>query len=206
MGKSHEEHLYTLRQVLTKLSKAGLKLTKDKCVFGANSVEYLGFRIEAESIHPTSEKVAAIRGAKQPSNESELRAFLGILNYYSKFLPNLATQLAPLYRLLCKDVKWSWGLAHQKAFENAKSLLVSEAVLAHYNCDRKLILDCDALRYGIGAIISHVMDDGTEQPVAYVSRSLNAAECRYSQLDTEALAILFGVEKFHPYTYMVVHL
>lgn len=114
-GKSTEEHLAILNRVLSILSKAGLKLNKAKCTFSSSSVEYLGFRIDGEGIHPTSEKVAAIREAKQPSKITELRVLLGILNYYSKFLPNLSTQLAPLNNLLCKNVSWNWKPEHQRA-------------------------------------------------------------------------------------------
>ena len=83
MGKDPEDHQATLTHVMEKLSESGLKLNKDKCVFCSSSVEYLGFRIDKEGIHPTTEKVMAINHAKEPTNVTELRAFLGILkNFY----------------------------------------------------------------------------------------------------------------------------
>lgn len=201
MGRSVEQHVATLTEVLERLSKANLKLNQPKCIFMASRVEYLGYVIDEQGLHPTSEKVQAIQEAKQPTNVSELKAFIGILNYYGKFLPQLATKLAPLYRLLRKDIRWNWGPEQQRAFTQAKSLLKSEAVLTHYDGEKKLILDCDASPYGVGAVLSHEMEDGSERPVGYASRTLTPAEKGYSQLDKESLAIMYGVQKFHYYLY-----
>lgn len=122
-GKSEEEHLANVDRVLSILGSAGLKLNKGKSKFCKQSVEYLGFVIDQDGLHTLPTKVSAIREAKQPTNVSELRAFLGMINYYSKFLQNLATKLAPLYELLCKEVSWKWGPDQQEAFEKAKSSL-----------------------------------------------------------------------------------
>lgn len=87
----------------------------------APSVVYLGYIIDKDGLHPTPEKIKAIQEALAPSSVSQLRAFIWMLNYYAKFLPNMATQLAPLYALLGKDKPWLWGKVEQEAFENAKS-------------------------------------------------------------------------------------
>ena len=94
-----EEHLKALDEVLNRLEKAGLCLQKQKCSFIQTSVTYLGHSIEADGIWPVPEKVEAVRQAPQPQNAVELRSYLGLLTYYSKFLPNMSTILAPLYRL-----------------------------------------------------------------------------------------------------------
>lgn len=104
-GKTTEEHFHMLSEVLSRLAQAGLRLRQDKCTFMATSVQYLGYQIDAQGIHPTQAKVKAIKQAPTPSNVSELKAYLGILTYYSKFLPNLSIVLAPLYELLKKDKK-----------------------------------------------------------------------------------------------------
>ena len=165
------------------------------------SVEYLGHRIDRDGLHPTDEKVRAIRDAPNPRDVTELRSFLGLINYYGKFLPQLSTVLAPLYRLLRKDERWSWKAEQIKAFKKAKSLLQEAPVLVHYDNTKELILACDASPYGVGAVISHRMDDGSERPIGYASSSLSPAEKKYSQLEKEALAIIFGVKKFHQYLY-----
>ena len=101
-GKSEEEHLNLLGEVLTRLEAAGVKLKKQKCTFMQHSVEYLGYNISAEGIWPTQEKIRSIVNAPTPQNVSQLRSFLGLVNYYGKFLSNLSSTLAPLYGLLQK--------------------------------------------------------------------------------------------------------
>ena len=105
-GKDDATHLKNLKEVLSRLEKAGLKLRKDKCSFMVPSVTYLGHKIDSEGVHPTQDKVKAIQEAPAPENVNELKAYLGLLNYYHKFLPNLSSEIAPLYALLRKDYKW----------------------------------------------------------------------------------------------------
>jgi len=200
-GKTEEEHLQTLNEVLTRLENAGVRLKKDKCVFMADEVVYLGHRINKEGLQPTSEKVRAITDSPAPTNISELRAFLGLVNFYGKFMQNLSTLLAPLYKLLRKGVPWRWKAAQQKAFQGAKDLLKSPKLLVHYDPKRELILTCDASPYGLGAVLAHRMEDGSERPIEYASRTLTTAERNYAQIDKEALAIVYGVKRFHQYLY-----
>ena len=200
-GKTDDEHLQNLQLVFQKLESVGLKLNKEKCVFMAPSIEYLGHQINKDGLHPTDEKVSCIKQAPTPLTITELKAFMGLLNYYGKFIPNLATVLAPLYRLLQKDTKWNWSRDQQEAFKCAKELLQSSMLLVHYDPKRQLVLTCDASPFGVGAVLAHIMDDGSERPVGYASRSLSQAEKGYSQLDKEALAIVFGVTKFNSYLY-----
>ena len=164
-----------------------------------NEVEYLGQKINSQGIQPIQEKVRAIADAPSPKNVSEVRSYLGMINYYQKYLPNLSTILAPLHSLLEKGK--SWNKEHQESFNKSKELLKSSQLLVHYDPEKKLILACDASPYGLGAVLSHRMEDHSEKPIAFASRSLSPAEKNYSQLDKEALAILFGVKKFHQYVY-----
>ena len=114
-------------------------------------------------------------------------------------MANLSTVLAPLYSLLHKNAIWKWETAQQTAFSEAKKLLVSSQVLVHFDASKPLFLSCDASPYGVGAVLSHKLDDGSEHPIAFASRSLSPAEQKYSQLDKEGLAITFGVKRFHHY-------
>ena len=104
-GRDHDDHLHNLAKVLDRLEKAGLTLKKSKCVFAVPSIEYLGHVIDAQGLYPSPSKTEAIRNAPIPTSVTELKSFLGLLNYYHKFLPNLSTTLAPLYQLLRKDSK-----------------------------------------------------------------------------------------------------
>ena len=116
-----------------RLLRHGLHLKKPKCRFLQPSVIFLGHRIDAEGLHPTEEKLKAIVEAPAPKYIQELRSFLGLINYYGKFIPNAATILAPLNVLLRKDAKWKWDKECKKSFEQAKQTLVSSDVLMHYN-------------------------------------------------------------------------
>ena len=137
--------------------------------------------------------------AKSPTNVTELKSYLGLLNYYGKFLPNLATTLHPLHDLLQKDRPWKWTEACETAFVNSKKQLQDSPLLVHYDLKKSLRLACDASPYGVGAVISHVMKNGEEKPFA--SRTLTASERNYSQIEKEALSIVFGVKRFHSYLY-----
>ncbi|XP_061735502.1 uncharacterized protein K02A2.6-like [Nerophis ophidion] len=200
-ASSEEEHLTRLDNVLTRLEKHGIRVKLSKCQFFQSSVEYLGHRIDKTGLHPTEEKVTAITNAPEPTNVTELKSFLGLLNYYSRFLQNPSTVLKPLHNLLKKDSKWIWTVECAKVFEDAKQLLLQNKVLVHYNTRLPLRIACDASPYGVGAVISHVTEDGEERPVAFASRTLTEPERKYAQIEKEALAIIFGVKKFHKYLY-----
>ena len=200
-GTDHKDHLQNLHIALQRLETAGLTLKKEKCKFLVPSVEYLGHVIDENGLHPSESKVKAIKEAPIPTNITELRSFLGLLNYYHKFLPDLSTILAPLHQLLRKEAKWVWSTAQDKAFKQTKSLLHSSSLLVHYDEQKPLVLSCDASPYGLGAVLSHQMNDNTEKPIAFTSRTLTTPEKKYSQLEKEALAIIFAVRKFHDYLY-----
>ena len=107
-GTTEEVHLNTLNEVLNCLKKAGLRLKKSKCHFMLPSVVFLGHKIDAQGLHPLPEKVKAIKDLPKPRNVSELKSYFGILSYYSKFLPNLSTILAPSCELLRESIEWEW--------------------------------------------------------------------------------------------------
>ena len=200
-GRNEKEHLQNLEAVLNRLENEGLTLKKPKCKFMMEMIEYLGHIISAQGLHTSKSKTKAILEAPRPQNISQLRSFLGMINYYSKFLEHLSTKLAQLYTLLKKKSKWKWGPSEDEAFKLVKQQLAEAPVLEHYDPRKPLTLATDASPYGIGAILTRVMEDGSEKPVAYASRTLNDIEKRYSQLDKEALAIIFGVKRFHHYLY-----
>ena len=200
-GKNDQDHLEHLGAVLQRLHARGFRLKKSKCVFMQFSVEYLGYQVDAEGLHATEGKVKAILDAPKPHNVKELRSFLGLVNYYGRFVPNLATEAHPLNQLLCKDVKWAWSKKCNKVLEALKEQLASQSVLVHYDVNLPLRLACDASSYGLGVVISHIMPDHSERPIAYASRSLSKTERNYSQIEKEALSIIFGVTKFHKFLY-----
>ena len=200
-GTTEEDHLHNLQLVLQRLETAGLHLKKEKCKFLVHSITYFGHKIDAQGLHTLPDKIEAIVSASRPKTLTELKAFLGLVNYYGKFIPNLASVLHPLYQLLNKDVDWSWTVERENAFQRAKTLLTSNHVLIHYDPQKVLVLACDASAYGLGVVLSHQLSDGSEHPIAFASRTLSPAERNYSQIEKESLACVFGVKKFHSYLY-----
>jgi hypothetical protein len=198
-GENEEAHLRNLEAVLSRLQEAGLRLREEKCSYQCKEVTYLGHRIDSEGIHPLEEKIEAIQKVPEPKDVTELQAFLGLLNYYRSFLPQISTVLAPLHELLKKGHVWRFGSRQKEAFEESKRLLQSYQVLVHYRSDLPLVVSCDASGFGLGAILSHVMPDGRERPISFASRSLSNAERNYSTLDRESCAVMFGIRKFHKY-------
>ena len=136
-----------------------------------------------------------------PENPQQLRSFLGLLNYHGKFISNLASLVNPLNKLLHKDATWQWDATCQMAFQSAKEALTSSPVLMHYDPALHVNLATDASAYGVGAVISHTLPDGTERPIAFASRTLTSSESHYAQIEKEALSIVFGVKCFHTYLY-----
>ncbi|XP_039291150.1 uncharacterized protein K02A2.6-like [Nilaparvata lugens] len=200
-GKNDEEHIKNLKAVLSRLEDSGLTVKRSKCSFFQESISFLGHVIDAKGLHMNNDKVKAIVEAEPPTNVSELQAYLGLVNYYAKFLPDLSTVLSPMYELLRKDVKFLWSCKQEKAFTKSKELLLSGNVLVYFNPDLDIVLSCDASPYGLGIVLSHRFSNGDEKPIAYASRTLTKAEKGYSQLEKEALAIIFGVKHFHQYLY-----
>ena len=199
-GNDDQDHLRNLRAVCLRLMEAGVKAKWSKTELMKPEVVFLGHKIDEDGVHPVQDKVDAIHDAPAPTRVEELQSYLGLINYYHRFLPNISQKLAPLYFLLRKHVVWRWGHRQQKAFNESKALL-ADKVLIHYDPDLEVELSTDASSYGLGAVISHRMPDGSERPISFASRSLTAAEKNYSTLDREAAAVIFGVTKFYKYLY-----
>ncbi|XP_072177830.1 uncharacterized protein [Diadema setosum] len=195
---THDEKLL---EVLKRLEKHNVRVKPQKCEFFKDSVEYLGHRVDKDGLHPMKCKVDAIKNAPTPRNISELRSFLGLVQYYGKFMQNLATILHPLNELLKNDVPWRWTRECEEAFKLCKSQLAESTMLVHYDVNKPVKLQCDASPYGVGAVISHVLENGEERPIAFASRTLSTSEGNYAQIEREALALIFGVRRFHKYLY-----
>jgi hypothetical protein len=200
-GPTFEETLRRLRKVLEIVKKNNLRLNKDKSKFFQKSVQYLGHIIDENGLHKTPEKVKAIRNANRPTNVTELKSFLGLATYYNKFIKNFSNIVYPLTRLLQKNKPFIWNRECEKSFEKVKQEVTNETTLIHFNPDLQIVLATDASPVGLGAVLSHRLEDGTEKPIAFASRTLSKSETRYSQIDKEATAIFWGLKKFFPYCY-----
>ncbi|XP_011690576.1 PREDICTED: uncharacterized protein LOC105451673 [Wasmannia auropunctata] len=145
-------------------------------------------------------KVEAITEINRPANPEEVKRFLGMAMHYARFIPNASTITHPLRCLLRENTTFKWTAACEAAFIKLKQEIASNRVLMPFNPELPLTVACDASPTGIAAVLSHTVN-GIERPIAFASRSLTSAEQNYSQLDREALAIVFGVDKFFMYTY-----
>ena len=183
-GKSDAEHLENLEAILRRLAEKDLRINAKKCRFFMERIEYCGHEIDHDGLHKTKAKIEAVQKAPHPQDVSSLRGFLGLVNYYHRFLPNLASVLHPLNQLLEKDQKRMWSKECEQVFDEAKSLITSEQVLVHYDPDLPIRVACDASAYGLGAVLGHKMPDGSEKPIAFASRTLYKAERNYRQRGT----------------------
>ena len=153
--------------------------------------------ISADGLKPSEERVEAIVKIPTPENVKQMEGFIGKLNYYRKFLPSFSTICAPLNRLCRQDVEWNWSAECDQAFIQLKEMLAQKTRLVHYVPTRPISLAADTSSYGIGAVISQCVPDGTEEPIAFASKTLTSTEKNYSQVAKETLSIIFGVRKFH---------
>lgn len=198
-GPDDSTHLSRLEEVLKRLAKHNMRVNAAKCEFFASSIDYCGYRIDSEGIHKQRKRVDAICDMRRPSNVDEVRAFVGVVNYYGRFLKNLSSEIYPLNNLLKKEVSFKWNRNCENAFVKVKDNLKSDEFLVHYDTNLPLVLATDASSYGVGAVLSHVFPDGSERPIQYASQTLSFTQQKYTQLDKEAYAIIFGVRKFAQY-------
>lgn len=164
-------------------------------------VNYCGYVINKDGVHKEESKMESIKSMPRPKNVSEVRAFTGMINYYGCFIPNLSTILHPLNELLRKNSPFTWSKECELAFKKAKEAFTSDKVLVHFNPKLPLVLATDASSYGVGAVLSHRYPDGSECVIQFASQTLSPTQQKYSQIDKEAYAIIYGVKKFFQFLY-----
>lgn len=198
-SRDEAEHENHLRQVFTRLQEYGMVINVSKCVFGAPEVTFLGYRISESGTKPLDTKVQAIRDFPPPKDVRSLRRFLGMANFYRRFLPDAAQTQVPLNALLAGAVKGSTPINLTgdalKAFLETKESLSKAALLAHPNCQAKLALVTDASDTALGAVLQQLQNDAW-QPLAFFSRKLKSSQTKYSPYDRELLAIYEAIKYF----------
>lgn len=199
-GHTTEEHWANLHRLLKKLQDHGFRVRLEKCEFFKDSVEYLGHTIDRDGRRPAKSSLAALEQLPRPIDVHQLKAFLGKINYYGRFIANLADKAAPLYSLLKKEIPFTWSNNCEQAFDTLKNDVIRATNLVHYDESKPLILATDASSYGVGVVLSQV-DKGREAPIAYASKTLTETQQKYSQIEREALSIIYGVTKFRQFLY-----
>ena len=195
-----QAHLQVLEELLRRLREAGLRVKPSKCVFGAESVEFLGHYIGGDCITINEDNLEKIRIARRPTTKREVRSFLGLANYYRAHIPTFAAVAAPLTDLTRKGQpnKSPWGQAQEKAFSSLQDCLLKRPILRLPDHSKPFILRTDASNFGLGAALMQQHDEKL-YPVAYASKKLAPAETKYSTLEKECLGIVWGITKFWLY-------
>ena len=192
-GKTMIEHNKTLQKVLDRARNVGVKWNKKKCVFGTDTVKYIGHIICREGIKPDPSKIADLINMPNPIDKLGVHRVLGVINYLSKFIPNASNLTEPLRILLNKNVEFSWDHEQEACLKQIKAILTSEPVLGHFDPEQTVTLCTDSSRSGMGACLMQT------KPIAYASRSLNETQVNYAQIEKELLSIVFGCERFYQY-------
>ena len=202
ISASWKEHLDTLRTVLERLRSHGLTARPSKCNFAFSQIKYLGFVVGNDEVSPSKDKITALCETKPPTSKKQLRSFLGMISFYRKFLPNLASLTAPLSDLLKKEVKepLPWNESLNDSFEKIKTLMINPPILMLPDVTKPFCVRTDASSSGLGAVLLQYKDN-IPRPVAYASKKLLDREKRYSTVERECYAIVWALAKFRYYLY-----
>ena len=198
-SSSPEEHLQHLRLVLERLDEHGILINLPKSLFGVSELDFLGYHLDATGIRPLQEKVEVVREFPLPTTQRRLMTFLGLVNFYHRFIPNGATILQPLHSLLKRTKRPSdapeWTDDTITAFDNVKQALANTSLLVHLTSDAPTSVMTDASDIAVGAVLQQYLN-GQWCPLAFFSRALKPAETRYSTYDRELLAIYLAIRHF----------
>lgn len=157
----------------TWIRKKFRSVRKEKCLLFKNEIKFLGYIINSEGCKQDPEKIKAIKLIPYPKDNTQLQAFLGSINYYRQYIPNLSTIQNPLSNLLRKDVKFEFNKKCQLAFDKIKSEIISDRIFKHFDPNKITILTCDASSYGVGAVLSQRDELDREYPVEFAPKTLN---------------------------------
>lgn len=197
-SRDEQQHLDHLHQIFTRFNEYGVVINADKCQFGADTLEILGHVIDANGITPIRDKISAVRDYPTPSSTRQLRSFLGLVNFYRRFIPDCANLCHPLTDLLRKGTKkFHFPEAAKSAFESVKARLSEATSLTHLSTDpaAQLMLTTDASQEAVGAVLQQRLN-GETQPLSFFSRRLQPAQTRYSTFGRELLGIYLAVKHF----------
>ncbi|UYV71491.1 K02A2.6-like [Cordylochernes scorpioides] len=228
---SFKEHIERLGKVLRCIQQAGLCINHEKCRFGSREIKVLGHLVTESGIRPDPDKIEAITNFPTPKTATEVRSFMGLCSYYKRFVKDFANKAKPLHDLLRNNVNANVSLIHktnlhcphcdekyigrarltsgepsqrfrqqEQSFQILKSALTTDPVLGHFKEDAETLVHTDASGYGVGAVLTQLVE-GKEKPIAYASRTLNAAERNYSTTERECLAVVWAIYKFRPYLF-----
>ena len=204
----YEQHLRHLRFTLSRLRDRNVTLNLAKCFFAAEKLVYLGFTVDANGLSPDPEKVSAVLNWTAPTTKTQLRSFIGVVQFLRRFIPKCAEILQPLTDLTSdefpKDISPFWKDTQETAFARLKKALTETPVLAHPDWSKSFVLETDASNYAVSGVLMQVQHDDklrkdALKPIAYFSRKLNKAQQAYDAPSRECLAIVASILHFDHY-------
>ena len=202
--KTHKKHL---RILFARLSEYGIIIGPEKCQFGTTELSFLGHHVCTEGISPLPSAVDAIVNFVKPEKQRALRRYLGMVNYYHRFIQHCAAKLTPLNNLLTAaneghtrlspksnlDLKWNKNA--ESAFSESKQILANATLLVHPDSTAQINITCDASDVAVGGVLQQFLN-GMWQPLSFFSKKLNPAKTRYSAFDRELLAVYATIKHF----------
>lgn len=196
-----EKHIQDVARVLKRLEKAGLTVKPIKCRFAQDHVKFLGHEVGSGKRSPSEAKMQAIQEFPTPTTKTQIRSFLGIVGYYSRYIPNYSVIAAPLTDALkgrVKKEKVLWNPECEKAFVELRAKLTERPVLYSPDYSRDFIVQTDASGSGAGIVLAQRNEEG-EHPILYLSKKFSRAEKNYSTIERELAAIVYGLRKLNHY-------
>ena len=196
---TEEEHQQHVRLVFERLSEHGIVINPRKCRFGQSELDFLGHHIDRNGITPLQDKVQAVREFPQPQSQRKLRQFIGLVNFYHRFLPHCAELMQPLHDLLTtskpRTQTLTWNHTALAASEDTKEALAKATCLSYPKPDAPTCLMTDASDTAVGAVLQQYIDN-TWHPISFFSRKMKPAETHYSTFDRELLAVYLAIKHF----------
>ena len=195
-GRDLSDHDANLRAVMERARETGLRFNADKCKIRCTEIPFFGNVISASGLKPDPRKIEAITNMDPSPCLADLQTFLGMVQFLSRFIPQLASLSACLWDLTKKDSEFQWGPEHQLAVDKTKQAVTSATSLNYFDSTKPVTIQVDASTCGLGAML--FQDQG---PIEYRSKLLTETETRYSNIEREMLAVVHGLEKFHYFAY-----
>ena len=200
-SKGIENHKRILETLFKRLNENGFKVNGKKCIIAQSSISFFGIVLSKNGIKPDPKKVECLSNANPPQNVSELKSFLGLCTYMSRFIENYSHKTTPLRELLKKNSKFIWTERQQNSFNQLKAELTSDTVVSFFDPHKPITVWVDASNYAVGGILLQPDQNGYQRPVCYTSRALSNSEQKYSVTEKEALALVHCISKWHVYLY-----
>ena len=199
LSQSAEEHKKHLNIVFTRLAKYGIKIRLDKCAFAQESVEYLGFTLNADGAHITSKYKTKILNIPRPNTKKQLQQFIGMVVYLHKYIPNLQLELEPFYALMKKNITFKWNNTLETLFNKIKKLVQQTKILVHPDMNKPFEVYCDASINGMGAVLAQRNKNNVVRPVQFCSKLFTTTQQNWHVSEQEIYAVIYAVEKWRQY-------